>query len=140
MLIDPAKESAGVAGVGTFVTSTRETLFNELTFILNDRDAAPPAAETTEAPSDVNDVLSEPSPRTEIPTISTSLYSVARPGINLRNSPTLPPRTSPKESAERTFLMFAAKRCSLIARDFPSVSRSEVTTKLPSFTMSGFSP
>ena len=56
-------------------------------------------------------------------------YSAVMPGRYFRNSPTLPSITSPSESAATTVLMFAAKRCSLMAMAAPSVSRSVATVK-----------
>ena len=124
----PASESAGVAGVGTLVTSMREMLFSARVFMLNVR-PGDALAETIEAPSDVKAVIDPPMPRTEAPTISTSLYSIARPGMNFRNSPTLLPSTSPSSSVAITFFRFGAKRCSLVAIARASVSRSDPTVK-----------
>lgn len=55
--------------------------------------------------------------------------------MNLRNSPTLLSEVLPKSSVETTFLMLAAKRCSLIARAAAFISRDSATTNLPSFTV-----
>lgn len=132
-LTAPASESAGFAGVGTLVTSIREMLFSARVFMLNVRPGEA-FAETIEAPSDVNAVIEPPMPRTEAPTISTSLYSIAMPGMNFRNSPTLLPSTSPSSSVAITFFRFGAKRCSLVASARASVSRSEATVNRSSFT------
>ena len=91
-------------------------------------------AETIAAPSDVNAVMAPPMPRTETPTISTSLYSIARPGMNLRNSPTLLPSTSPSSSVAITFFRLGAKRCSLVAMARALVSLSDDTVKRSSCT------
>ena len=56
------------------------------------------------------------------------------PGINFRNSPTLPSATWPNSSAETTLTMLDAKRCSLIAIAAPSISFEAPTLNSESFT------
>ena len=56
------------------------------------------------------------------------------------NSAMLPSGTSPKASVETTFLMFGAKRCSLVASASPSVSLEAVNTNGSSFTTPDLSP
>jgi len=60
--------------------------------------------------------------------------SAVRPGMNFKNSPTLPPSTSPSASVESTFFKLGAKRFSLVAIACASVSLSEATTNALSFT------
>ena len=50
------------------------------------------------------------------------------PGRNFMNSPMLPSAIVPNSSADTTFTMFRAKRCSLIAMAAPSISLDEATT------------
>ena len=57
------------------------------------------------------------------------------PGINFKNSPTLPSATWPNSSAETTLTMLDAKRCSLIAIAAPSISFEAPTLNSESFTM-----
>src|SRR5687768_17006773 len=115
MLIDPAIESAGDDGVGTFVTSSREILLMETEPNWNTRELpvglpvlaiCAPSLETTAM------LVGKPRTDTEAtePPDSVS-YSAVMPGMNFRNSPTFPSMRSPSASAATTFLMFGAKRC-----------------------------
>ena len=130
----PEMPSAGLAGVGTFVTSMREMLLIETWVKRKARLAALPEALASCAPSAVTPVMLGSKPRTATALGEASEYSMVTPGINFMNSATLPSVTSPNASVATTFLMFLAKRCSLVARASPSVSRDAEATKASSFT------
>ena len=139
MSIEPAMESAGVEGVGTLVTSMREMLLMETWVNWKTRDepwGLPVLAIWRPSPETTACAVGKPRTDTEAtePPDSRS-YSAVTPGMNLRNSPTFPSMTSPSASAATTFLMFGAKRCSLMAMAAPSVSRPVVTTNESSLTV-----
>ena len=81
-------------------------------------------------------VLAAGAPSMEMVRPSPPLRSTVTPGRYLRNSVTLPSATAPNSSVETTFLMLAAKRCSLIAMAAPLISRDSPTVNWASFTMS----
>ena len=125
----PPSESAGSAGVGTLVSSTRERLLIETWSNWNTRVDPPVCALATCMPSAVTCVRLLGSPRTDTEMMFGSAKSAVMEGRYLMNSPTLPCETSPKASAATTFLMFAAKRCSFTARAATLVSRAAVIVK-----------
>jgi hypothetical protein len=138
MFTEPAIESAGDAGVGTLVTSMRDTLLIEtwLNSYTRELPAALPVFASS-APSLETTARLPGNPRTEIDATEppdSEVYSAVMPGMNFRNSPTLPSIRSPSASAATTFLMFGAKRCSLTAIASPSVSRPDETVNASSFT------
>ena len=137
MFTDPDTESAGVAGVGTLVTSTREMLLIEICSSVNVR--SPPEF-AMGAPSLVTKVMLALKPRTEIAPGSNAPPPVSIPGTNFRNSPMFPPITSPIESVDTTFLRFGAKRWSLIAIAALSVSLVAATRNGSSRTAASFTP
>ena len=67
MFTDPARESAGMDGVGTLVTSIREISFNAMLLVSKERFTDVPAL-TIGAPSAEKDVIAPPMPRIEMPT------------------------------------------------------------------------
>ena len=135
MFTVPLMPSAGLAGVGTLVTSMRETLLIETCVKRNARLAALPEALASCAPSAETAVMLGSKPRTATALGEASEYSMVTPGMNFMNSATLPSVTSPNASVATTFLMFCAKRCSLVARASPSVRREEEATNASSFTI-----
>ena len=86
---------AGLAGVGTFVTSIREMLLIETCMKSNWRVVALREALASEAPSLVTLVWFGSKPRTETASGITSEYSIVMPGRFFMNSATLPSITSP---------------------------------------------
>src|SRR5438045_127464 len=104
MLTEPAMESAGDDGVGTFVTSSRETLLIDtwLNWKTRELPVGLPAVAIS-APSLETTARLVGKPRTEMeatdPPDSES-YSAVMPGMNFRNSPTFPSIRSPSASAE----------------------------------------
>ena len=126
-LIEPARESAGLAGVGTLETSIRAMSLRAIERTSTERVAVVQMFEAG-APSLVIAVIPPPMPRMDTPETSARSLSTVTPGRNFMNSPTEPPRTSPSASVERTFLMLGAKRCSLVAIAWASVSRCWATT------------
>ncbi len=134
MLIEPETESAGVAGVGTFATSMRDTLLIASWENWNVRELPLKLAFASCAPSASTVVRFVENPRRETVLICASSWSPVMPGRNFRNSPTLPSAMSPKESVEITAFRLGAKRCSLVASASPSVSRDVATTNESSRT------
>ena len=112
MLTEPESESAGLAGVGTLETSTREMLLIETWLNANERESPKPLdVLAIAAPSVVTPTMLEAKPRIEIlatVVASSSLYSGITPGMNFRNSPMLPSFMSPRESVESTFFRLGA--------------------------------
>ena len=139
MLIEPDIESAGVEGVGDFVTSRRARLFMETCVNWKTRElpwGLPVLAICMPSPETTAMLVGKPRTATEETELPDSAsYSAVMPGRNLRNSPTLPSVTSPNASAAITFFKLGAKRCSLIAMAAPSVSRPVETLKASSWTV-----
>src|SRR5689334_10487731 len=90
MFTVPEMPSAGLAGVGTLVTSMRDMLFTETCVKRKLRLAALPEALAMAEPSIVTDVMLGSKPRTATALGDASEYSIVTPGRNFMNSATLP--------------------------------------------------
>ena len=133
MFTEPASAAPDDSGVGEYDTSMRDRLLFETMSTCTAR-AVPPAELARLKPSTVTGTLSEDTPLMEMKRMLPPLFSTVTPGMNLSTSAALPSATPPNSSAEITFLMFAAKRCSLMAIAAPSISRVVPTTNLSSLT------
>ena len=134
-MIEPPSPEADISGVGTFVTSTRETLFIGISRRSSER-LLPPNDVAISPPSSVRPELLPGKPRSETVVGSDPDVAIETPGRKRRNSPMFSLPRSPNSSRATTFLMFGALRCSFIEMACALISRSAVTVKASSLMVS----
>ncbi len=123
-----------MSGVGTLVTSTRETLFIGISRRSSDR-LLPLNDVAISPPSSVRPVLLPGNPRSETVVGSEPEVVIETPGRKRRNSPMFSAPRSPNSSIATTFLMLGALRCSFIEMACALISRASTTLKASSFTV-----
>jgi hypothetical protein len=132
-LIEPPRPAAGMSGVGTLVTSTRETLFIGISRRSSER-LLPPKDVAISPPSSVRPELFPGKPRNETVVGSEPEVAIETPGRKSRNSPIFSLPRSPNSSMATTLLRLGALRCSFIEIACALISRSAMTVNASSLT------
>ena len=140
MLTEPASAMPGDSGVGVWRTSIRAMLLSEIWSSRTLRLVLDPEAPARSKPPTEIGTLPAGTPFIENWRASPPATLIFMPGRYLKNSPTLPSPFAPNSSAETTFFMLGAKRCSLIAIAAPDISFDVATTNSLSFTTSPARP